>query len=78
MTREAAGSFLGKLCKDHGQKRVLEAVRDADRDPKADVKSWLVAACQERVQTNPQQRLEAHNRAVADAWTPPEERHAVG
>lgn len=48
MTHDQAGTFLGKLVKDHGQVRVLEVIREAARDAKADVKTWLVAACQER------------------------------
>lgn len=77
MTRDAAGTFLGKLVKDHGQKRVLDVVREAVRDPKADPKSWLVAACQQRETEGKQSALERRNASVAENWLPPEVRDAT-
>lgn len=77
MSRDAAGTFLGKLVKDHGQKRVLDVVREAVRDPKADPKSWLVAACQQRETEGKQSALERRNASVAENWLPPEVRDAT-
>ena len=48
MARERAGSFLGKLVKDYGQKLVLDAVRDCAAAAPAKPSEWLVARCQER------------------------------
>lgn len=64
-TREAAGSFLGKLVKDYGQKLVLDAVRDCHATGPASPSAWLVARCQERRQ--PANRQEALERRNAEA-----------
>jgi hypothetical protein len=72
-SRDGAGSFLGKLCKDFGQKLVLDAVRDCARATPAEAKAWLIARCQERRNSGGKQsQLEARNAAVAANWTPPE------
>lgn len=57
-TKDTAGTFLGKLCKDYGQMLVLEAVRDCVRMTPAEAKAWLVARCQER-------RAQAGNKQTA-------------
>lgn len=62
-----AGTFLGGLCKEYGQKLVIEAVRDAVKATPAEVKGWLVARCQERRAPNRQTALEDRNAAAARA-----------
>lgn len=67
--KSQAGSFLGKLCKDHGDGIVLEAVRTAAVKRPADVSTYLVGLCQhlagQRRHLNRQETLEANNRDVA-------------
>lgn len=65
-SRDAAGSFLGKLCKDFGQLLVLDAVRDCAATTPAEAKAWLVARCQERRELagNKSSAIEARNRAA--------------
>jgi Protein of unknown function (DUF1376) len=67
-SRESAGSFLGKLCKDFGQNLVVDAVRDCAKTAPAEAKAWLVARCQERRATsgNKQLQLEERNRQAAE------------
>lgn len=81
-TRDSAGSFLGKLCKDYGQVLVLNAVRDCVKLTPAKPSEWLVARCQERRANaeNKQVSLEERNRKATDGWMPPEmrENHAIG
>jgi uncharacterized protein YdaU (DUF1376 family) len=68
-SREVAGSFLGKLVKDYGQKLVLQAIRDCSAVTPASAKEWLVARCQERrSMSNKQTALEARNAAAAAEW----------
>lgn len=69
-SRDDAGGFLGKLCKDYGQKLVLDAVRDCARTTPAEAKAWLVARCQERraQSGNKQTALEARNAAAGAEW----------
>ena len=69
-SRAAAGSFLGGLVRDFGQKLVLDAVRDAAVSSPIEPKGWLTARCQERRSTNgsKQATLEARNKAVAENW----------
>ena len=82
-SRESAGSFLGKLCKDFGQVLVLDAVRDCVKATPAKPSEWLVARCQERRANagNKQVGLEKRNRHAVSGWKPPELRepkHAAG
>lgn len=74
MTRERAGSFLGKLCKDYGQVLVLQAVRDSVLAKPAKPSEWLMARCQERRSraANKQESLEERNRNATAGWKPPE------
>lgn len=51
-SRDAAGSFLGRLCKDFGQVLVLQAVRDCHAATPAKASEWLIARCQERRRVN--------------------------
>lgn len=60
--KDEAGAFLGRLVKEYGEKKVLEVIRIAKQDPKADLKSWLPAACQER--SGKQGALESKNASV--------------
>lgn len=66
-SRDAAGKFLGETVKQYGQRRVLDLLREARVSPPADLRSWLVAACQERAArgANKQAALESENRDVA-------------
>jgi hypothetical protein len=70
MPKAQCGTFIGKLCKDHGDSTVLEAVRSAAVKRPADVATYLVATCQalagQRQRPNRQEALEQSNRAVAD------------
>jgi hypothetical protein len=66
------GSFVGKLCKDHTDAVVLEAVRAAVVERPADPASFLVACCQ-RIKgergggrLNRQEALERQNQEIAD------------
>lgn len=73
-SRDAAGSFLGKLCKDYGQVLVLKAIRDCVTQTPAKPSEWLVARCQERQANaaNKQLSLEERNRQATAGWKPPE------
>lgn len=75
-SRENAGSLLGKMCKDYGQKLVLDAVRDCAKVTPAKPSEWLFARCQERRSRNPADALLESNLRVAANWRPPEDRHA--
>ena len=66
---QAAGAFLGKLCKEYGQILVLDAVRDCKRVTPAEAKAWLTARCQERRKGG---TLEERNLAATAGWKPPE------
>ena len=65
MSRDNAGSYLGKLVKEYGQVLVLQAVRDCAATTPAEASGWLTARCQERRGTG---GVEARNRAAADAF----------
>lgn len=76
-SRESAGSYLGKLVKDYGQKLVLDAVRDCVAASPAKPSEWLVARCQERRQpTNKQEALERRNAEAVSRFLGQEEPHA--
>lgn len=66
---QAAGAFLGKLCKEYGQILVLDALRDCKRVTPAEAKAWLAARCQERRKGG---TLEERNLAATAGWKPPE------
>jgi len=70
-TREAAGKFIGMLCKEYGQILVLAAVRDCAKATPVVASEWLVARCQERraKSANRQESLEQRNLEVARSWT---------
>ena len=70
-----ARSFLGKLCKEYGQRLVLQAISDAQSAIPAEPRAWLVARCQERraISGNRQVALEERNAAIAANWHPPED-----
>jgi hypothetical protein len=72
--REAAGSLLGKLCKDFGQVLVLQAIRDCEITAPVKPSEWLMARCQERRANggNRQESLEERNRRATEGWRPPE------
>jgi hypothetical protein len=78
LSRDAAGSFLGKLCKDYGQKLVLDAVRDCARATPVAPQEWLVARCQERRDNKPNKQvlLEQRNRAAAEEFLRAEDSNA--
>ena len=76
MPAKQCGSFVGKLVKDYTDATVIEAVRAAVVARPADPAEYLKAACMrmagERFKPSKQQAIEDRNRAVADAWIPPE------
>lgn len=76
MPAKQCGSFVGKLVKDYGDAIVIDAVRAAVVARPADPAEYLKATCMhargQRTAPNRQQAIEDRNRAVADAWVPPE------
>lgn len=74
MSKERAGSFIGKLCKDYGQVLVLQSIRDCVTAAPAKPSEWLIARCQERraKAVNKQESLEERNRQATAGWKPPE------
>ena len=67
-SRDTAGAFLGKLCKDFGQLLALDAVRDCAKTTPAEAKAWLTARCQERraLAGNKSAALERRNHEAVD------------
>lgn len=82
MPKAQCGSFVGKLVKDYGDAVVIDAVRAAVVARPADPAEYLKATCLRmaghRSTPSKQDALEARNRAVADAWMPPELRAQEG
>lgn len=76
MPPKQCGSFVGKLVKDYGDAIVIDAVRAAVVARPADPAEYLKATCMhargQRAAPNRQQAIEDRNRAVAEAWVPPE------
>jgi hypothetical protein len=79
MPAKQCGSFVGKLVKDYTDAVVIDAVRAAVVARPADPAEYLKASCMrmagQRAPANKQQAIEDRNRAVADAWVPPELRN---
>lgn len=67
-SRDTAGAFLGKLCKDFGQLLALDAVRDCAKTTPAEAKAWLIARCQDRraLAGNKSAALERRNHEAVD------------
>jgi hypothetical protein len=70
MNAERAGSFLGRLVREYGQRLVLDAVRDCARVTPAKASEWLTARCQERRRTSGTgaAAIEARNAGAAADW----------
>lgn len=67
-----ARSFLGGLVKAHGADAVVDKLRACIREKPIQPIEWLAAALPPKGIKSKQQSLEERNRAIADAWQPPE------
>jgi uncharacterized protein YdaU (DUF1376 family) len=71
-----ARSMLAGLCKRSGDEAVASAIAECAKARPVEPVSWLQAVLAGKAPANKQQAIEDRNRAVADAWVPPELRGA--
>lgn len=71
-----ARSMLAGLCKRSGDEAVANAISECAKARPVEPVSWLQAVLSGKAPPNKQQAIEDRNRAVADAWVPPELRGA--
>ena len=68
--------MLAGLCKRNGDEAVAKALAECAKARPVEPVSWLQAVLAGKAPASKQDALEARNRAVADAWVPPELRGA--
>lgn len=71
-----ARSMLAGLCKRNGDAAVANALAECAKARPVEPVSWLQAVLAGKTPASKQQAIEDRNRAVADAWIPPELRGA--
>lgn len=67
-----ARSMLAGLCKRNGDAAVADAIAACAKARPVEPVSWLQAVLAGKAPASKQQAIEDRNRAVADAWVPPE------
>jgi hypothetical protein len=67
-----ARSMLAGLCKRNGDSAVANALAECAKARPLEPVSWLQAVLAGKTPASKQQAIEDRNRAVADAWIPPE------
>lgn len=72
VTEKNARSMLAGLCKRNGDAAVAKAIEDCAKARPVEPVSWLQAVLTNKPAPSKQQSLEDRNRAVAEAWVPPE------
>ena len=72
VTEKNARSMLAGLCKRNGDEAVASAIDACAKARPVEPVSWLQAAMAAKPMASKQDALEARNRAVAEAWLPPE------
>lgn len=75
----AAGVLLGAASSKYGKDVFLQAARETVKAAPLNAHTYLIGLCEvaagKRVSLNRQEAIEQQNRAVADAWVPPELRN---
>lgn len=72
VTEKNARSMLAGLCKRSGDEAVSRAIDECAKARPVEPVSWLQAVLSGKAPANKQQAIEDRNRAVGDAWVPPE------